>query len=129
MESEGAGLLLAGVRVLVVDHYQPLRWLKAHLLRKTGAEVLEAATGAEALEILDTAKVDVALLDYSLWDMPAAELRRRMQEKQAAAAVPVIYFVASEADQRPPDGEAFLPEPPDADKLATTILMVLGRAT
>ena len=119
---------MAGVRVLVVDHYEPLRWLKAHLLRRTGAEVLEAATGAEALDTLDAAKVDVALLDCSLIDMPAAEVRRKMREKPAAAAVPVIYIVASETDQPPPNGEAFLQEPLDADKLASTILVVLRLA-
>jgi CheY-like chemotaxis protein len=127
MDSVGGGMPLAGVRVLVVHHYEPLRWLKAHLLRRRGAEVLEASTGTEALELLDAAKVDVALIDCALIDMPAAEVGSRIRENPATAAVPVIYIVASEADRPPPNREAVLQEPVDVDRLASTILAVLGR--
>ncbi len=129
MDGEGRSLPLAGVRVLLVHHYEALCWLRANLLRKKGAEVFEAAKGTDGLGILDAANVDVAILDCGLLDMPAAQVRSRMREKPAVAAVPVIYIAESEADQPPLDGQAFLREPLDLDKLASIILWVLGRAT
>jgi CheY-like chemotaxis protein len=119
---------LAGVRVLVVEHYPALRWLQAHILRRKGAEVLEAGSGAEALGMLDAERVDVVLLDCDLYDMPAPELRSRMREMPAVADVPVIYIAGSEADPPPPDGQAYLPKPIDTDKLVLTIRLVLGHA-
>ena len=111
---------LPGVRVLVVDHYEALRWLQAHMLRRRGAEVLEAASGADALRILGEAPVDVVLLDCSLYDVPAVEVRRRMLENSATAAVPVIFVAGPEDDQPFPEGEVYVREPLDGDSLALT---------
>jgi CheY-like chemotaxis protein len=124
----GALLPLSGVRILVVDHDEALRWLQAHILHRRGADVLEVASGAEALRLLGGVQVDVVLLDCSLYDMPASEVRRRMLENPTVAAVPVIFLAGSEADQPSPEGEVFLREPLDGDKLAVTIRLVLGRA-
>ncbi len=49
-------------RVLVVDDFEAGRYSKARLLRNAGFEVVEASTGAEALEIAQQA-VCVVLLD------------------------------------------------------------------
>jgi CheY-like chemotaxis protein len=120
---------LAGVRVLVVHHYEAIRWLAVHLLRRMGAEALEAGTATGALVILETVNVDLLLVDCDLPDMPAAKLRNRLREKPAAASVPIVYVGESEAAQQAAAGEAVLVEPIGAEKLLSTILCVLGRAS
>jgi CheY-like chemotaxis protein len=126
---ETDGSPLSGVRVLVADYYEPLRWLRAHLLRKSGAEVLEASTGQHVLGILETGKTDVALLDSSLRDMPMVELRSKMRAMPAAASIPVVYTTSSELEVPPPDSEAFFREPINVSELVRTILLLLERAT
>ena len=67
---------LSTVRVLTVDDYEPLRYLKSILLRRAGAVVCEAKCGEEALQMLRTERPDLALLDINLPDMSAKELSR-----------------------------------------------------
>ncbi len=118
--------VLAGLSVLVADHYEPLRWFKVHLLRRMGAEVVEAASGSEVLAALKKRRVDVALLDCGLVDPPLTEVRKRMRQSPITAAIPVIYVSESGSDPSPGEAEGFLLGPVDADELAITILLVLG---
>jgi CheY-like chemotaxis protein len=122
-------LPLAGVRILLVHNYEPLRWLKERLLRSRGADVVVAATGEDALASLDEKGADVAIVDSDLPDMPADEVKARMRMKPTTAAIPVVYICGSETDLPPHGGEGFLREPVDADELAMTVLLVLGFAS
>ena len=54
-------------RVLVVDDEELIRWSLAERLRSDGHEIIEAGTGADALDRADTG-VDLVLLDYKLPD-------------------------------------------------------------
>jgi CheY-like chemotaxis protein len=120
-------MMLSTVRVLVVDDYEPLRFLKATLLRRAGAIVQEANCGQEALKMLETERPDLALLDFNLPDMSAKELGRRMRENPATSALPVIFTSASD---RPPllgPGEVFFQEPFDLKELVAAINTSIGR--
>jgi CheY-like chemotaxis protein len=117
------------LRILVVDDYEPLRYLKARLLREAGAIILEASTGAETLRLLAAEGADLVLIDVNLPDMSGVELRNRMRSNPATAAIPVIYTSASE---RPPHlnaGEVFVQEPIDAKGLIDVIEHQVGHRT
>jgi PAS domain S-box-containing protein len=52
--------------------------------------ILEAETGAEALEIYQQVKLDAVLLDYSLPDYEGLELLHIMQQQQHSYRVPIV---------------------------------------
>jgi CheY-like chemotaxis protein len=118
---------LSTLCVLVVDDYEPLRYLKATLLRRVGAVVREAKCGREALTMLETEQLDLALLDFNLPDMSAKELCQRMRDNPAIPALPVIYTSASDRpDPLDPD-DVFFQEPFDLGDLVAAIKASLGR--
>jgi two-component system OmpR family response regulator len=84
--------------VLVVEDDGEMRRLIARLLRENGFRVTGARDGNEMREMLDTAPVDLILLDVMLPDRSGFEL---MREIRARTRVPVIMVTArtDEADR------------------------------
>jgi CheY-like chemotaxis protein len=76
------------VRALVVDDAADMRFLIGAILEDagTGARVAEAATGAEALDVVDGVAFDVVILDARMPGMDgyetAARIRRRRPEQR-----------------------------------------------
>jgi signal transduction histidine kinase/ActR/RegA family two-component response regulator len=66
----------AGRTVLVVDDEQAVRALAGEILELLGYRVLQAESGAMALEILETVRPDLMLFDYAMPVMNGAELAR-----------------------------------------------------
>ncbi len=119
---------LSTLRILLVDDFEPLRYLKSLQLRKTGALILEAKTGREALKILETQAVDVALLDINLPDMSAIELGETMLADKAMSGIPVIYTSASDRPEKLSQDAVFFQEPIEQAELVRTIKRMLRRA-
>jgi CheY-like chemotaxis protein len=65
-ESSRSATRLEGLRVLVVDDHGDARELLGLVLRERGAEVMLAASAAEALEVLAHAAVDVLVSDLAM---------------------------------------------------------------
>ena len=80
--------------VLVVDDEQLIRWSLAERLRGEGYDVVEAATGQEAL---DRARegVDLVLLDFKLPDLDGVTVLRRIKELDPDALVILLTAYAS----------------------------------
>ena len=75
-------VLVPSRRILLVDDDASVRVTVATLLRAGGQEVLEAASGAAALEVLETTPVDLVLTDLGMpdvtgWDVARAAKARR----------------------------------------------------
>src|SRR5262249_50314795 len=70
---------LDGGRVLVVEDEPAARHLLAAVLQKRGAHVYMAASGAEALEVLERERPDVLLSDIALQDQDGYELIRKVR--------------------------------------------------
>ena len=68
---------LDGVRVLVVEDEADARHPLAAVLQKRGARVFMAASGAEALEMLERERPDVLLSDIALQDQDGYERSAR----------------------------------------------------
>ena len=66
-------------RVLVVDDEPGIRTLLREYLRADGHEVVEAASGAEALACFAEQPVDLVLLDIGLPDMDGLEVLRTLR--------------------------------------------------
>ena len=86
--------------VLAVDD-QPtnLRLLDA-VLSPRGYEVLRAASGAEALELLEVTDVDVVLLDVQMPEMDGCEVCRRIRREPRTEFLPVVMITAGGPAQR-----------------------------
>jgi adenylate cyclase len=86
--------------VLAVDD-QPtnLRLLDA-VLTPRGHRVVTAASGAEALALLETEDIDIVLLDILMPEMDGYEVCRRIRSTPATEFLPVVMITASGAEQR-----------------------------
>jgi signal transduction histidine kinase len=91
-------------RVLNVNDSAGNRYYVSRVLKAAGWEVLEAATGAEALEIARTAKPNVVILDIKLPDMSGLEVCRMLRSDPTTCDSIVIQtsatFVTSEGKAR-----------------------------
>jgi two-component system cell cycle sensor histidine kinase/response regulator CckA len=77
--------------VLVVDQSEPSQCAAARALAAAGFHVVEAASGAEALQkTLDGP--ELVVLDTRLPDMSGNELCRRIKADPATSAIPVVHL-------------------------------------
>ena len=75
---------LSGRRILVVDDDADIRRMVAKVLETAGASVEHAATGAEAIRIVDRGEDLAAIvLDWNLFDMPADQLLTHLRSTRA----------------------------------------------
>lgn len=94
----GALADLAPSKVLIVDDVpQNLLAMRA-VLARDGVEVLTAASGREALELLLQHTVAVALLDVNMPDMNGFDLAELMRGSPRTHDVPIIFLTASPHD-------------------------------
>src|SRR3954462_10388131 len=81
-------------RVLFVDDDIGKRYVIARQLRAADFEIIEAATGAEALPRL-TPEFDLAIIDMKLPDMYGWDICRRIKENSQTASVMVLELSAA----------------------------------
>lgn len=87
-------------KVLVVDDVAENLVAMRALLQRDGVEVLCAASGAEALELLLAHEVAVALLDVHMPEMDGFSLAELMRGSSRSREVPIIFLTASPSDPR-----------------------------
>jgi class 3 adenylate cyclase len=79
-------------RILAVDDTPENLELLTRYLTRSGHEVLAAASGAEALELLGSHSIDTVLLDLIMPGMDGSEVLTRIKENAAWRAIPVIVI-------------------------------------
>jgi two-component system, NtrC family, response regulator AtoC len=85
---------MSGARILVVDDEELIRWSLVERMRAEGHDVIEAGTGAEAIEHARDG-VDLVLLDYKLPDVDGVTVLRRIKELDPDALVILLTAYAS----------------------------------
>jgi two-component system sensor histidine kinase ChiS len=82
-------------KILIVDdEYVNLKVLKNHLPKDT-FEVLEAASGKEALKLVaENVDLDLVILDMMMPDIPGFEVCEIIREKQSMFELPVLIMTA-----------------------------------
>jgi len=81
-------------RVLVVDDNAAHRYLLHHALSSAGFDVVEAATGAEALRLARESRPSVVLLDVQLPDMSGRDVCRQLKLDEQTQNVAIIQLSA-----------------------------------
>ncbi|MDB5475584.1 MAG: cckA [Phenylobacterium sp.] len=120
-------------RILFVEDEDAVRGVAAKLLRARGYEVIEAASGEEALELAQThaGKIDLMISDVVMPGMQGPDLLK--QARQYLGAAPVM-FISGYAESEFSDlleGESnvsFLPKPIDIKTLAERVKLELQKA-
>lgn len=82
-------------RILVVDDTAQNRRLLEAVLAPRGYQVLGAASGPEALELIGAQPVDLVLLDIVMPEMSGYDVCRRLREDPATSVLPVIMLTSS----------------------------------
>jgi putative two-component system response regulator len=107
--------------VLIVDDTPDNITLLANLL-KDKYQTKVATSGATALQIVASSKVDLILLDIMMPEMDGIETCRRLKAEEATASIPVIFLTAKnlqedEAMGRSAGAVDFLRKPVNPDLL------------
>jgi PAS domain S-box-containing protein len=121
--------------VLNVDDHEPARYAKSRILRSGGLQVIEAATGADALRLASERKPDLILLDVRLPDMNGFDVCRRIKADPETAGTLVVQnsasFVGVEDQVRGLEGGAdtYIASPIEPAVLLATVKALLRLRT
>lgn len=120
---------MAVVRVVVVDDEPSARDLLVAILEDDGYEVRAAADGPAALEIAQTFRPDLALLDGGLPGMSGVEVARRLRQ---GGDIPIIFVTAADSAEDVHSGfkmgaDDYIVKPFDPEELSWRVRAVLRR--
>src|SRR5262245_20251326 len=120
--------------ILIVDDSQPNRLYLRTLLRPGGHRLLEAADGAQALELVRQEQPDLVISDILMPTMDGYQFARQLRSEPAVAGTPVIFFTATYHE---PEAQALaqacgvlllLAKPSDPDTILLAVNEALGLA-
>ena len=83
------------MKILIVDDDPELLPLVAYALRQAGFLVLEATTGAQALELLKSERPDLAVLDLNLPGIDGFEVCKRVRKSASNQTTPVVMLTSN----------------------------------
>jgi two-component system phosphate regulon response regulator PhoB len=80
--------------ILIVEDETAIREMLAFSLMQTGYIALQAKSGQEALETLETVTPDLIIIDWGLPNMSGLELVKRIREDEIVSELPIIMLTA-----------------------------------
>jgi CheY-like chemotaxis protein len=112
--------------VLIIDDEIHIRRLTARVLEMAGYHVLEAASGTQALRLIEKTRPDVITCDIAMPGMDGFEVLQALKTQPATAEIPVIMLTAigeeKNADQATALGAAdYITKPFSSTNLIETI--------
>ncbi|MBI2886038.1 MAG: response regulator [Chloroflexi bacterium] len=119
--------------VLIVDDSAVIRKMIIRSLRLSGCAVdciLEAANGAEALQVLDDQEVDLVLADLNMPVLSGEEMIHRARQNPKTATVPIIVVSTEGSETRRANlaalGTGFVRKPFSPEVLGAAVRETLG---
>ncbi len=112
-------------RVLLVDDERAILKVISIKLRVSGYEVVTAVNGQEALELIESAKPDIVLLDVIMPGIDGFEVLRKLR---TSSQLPVIVFSARTENSQKAlalGANDFMPKPFDVDEMVRRIQNIL----
>ncbi len=120
-------------KILVVEDNDRNRRLMQILLKANGYEVIEAATGKEAMDYLRSQKPDLILMDIQLPHTDGLELTETIKSNAETADIPVVavtaYAMKGDKERILEAGcDAYISKPIDTRKLPLLIADILEKS-
>jgi signal transduction histidine kinase/CheY-like chemotaxis protein len=103
-------------RVLLIEDQEATRYVIRETLRKAGQESIEAADGAQGLELARERAPDLIFLDLRMPGMSGFEVLDRLKEEPATRGIPVLIY----------SGEEITPE--DLERLHGRVAGIISKA-
>jgi two-component system cell cycle sensor histidine kinase/response regulator CckA len=124
--------LTGSATVLLVEDEEAVRAFAARALASRGYKVYEAASGIEALEVMEETggKIDLVVSDVVMPELDGPSLLRELRKTRPDLKIIFISGYAEDAFKKNlPDGEDFhfLPKPFSLKQLAVAVKETLGR--
>jgi CheY-like chemotaxis protein len=118
-------------KILIVEDYPVTQRVLSLTLKNSGHDVQIANNGLEALQRLDLAPIDLALVDIAMPEMDGLELLRQLRLDKRYNALPVIMLTASGQDEDRQTAlnigaDGFLTKPTSSRELLETIQRFVG---
>lgn len=120
-----------GKSMLLVDDERDLVFYTKLFLEEKGYEVTEAYDGQQALEVLETFRPDLVLLDVTMPRLNGWDVLKRMQEDPEKVNIPVLMLTARSEDADKARGWElgvtwYQTKPFELDELAMVIERILA---
>jgi CheY-like chemotaxis protein len=117
--------------ILVVEDYDDVRQMLKVLLESEEFRVLEAASGAEALEVIRKVRPDAILMDLALPGFDGLETIRRIRAIEGFQNTPIVVLTAYTGPSTyetalRAGSDHFMAKPIDFDELARLLNKILS---
>lgn len=85
--------------VLIVDDDDQVRRLYAAALVRAGFQTVEAASGSEALRVIEAQPISLVVLDVAMPGMSGLEVVARLRGREETARLPILLATGGASDQ------------------------------
>lgn len=85
--------------ILVVDDNPVIQLMLSLMLKRNDQSVVTAASGQEALELLERTGIDLVILDVNMPDMDGLTLLKQLRDDDRYRDLPIIMLTASGREQ------------------------------
>ena len=118
--------------VLVVEDFADNRFMMRKLLEMSGYQVVEAVDGREAVEVAESVRPDLILMDLSLPRLDGLDATRRIRELDGLRRVPIVAVSAHDTNDFHADALAagcneYVTKPIDFDELDALVKKLLAK--
>ena len=121
------------IKILVAEDEEDIRELIAFTLRFAQFEVLTAANGAEAVDVVRAERPDLILMDVRMPRMTGYEACRILKEDDETAEIPIVFLSAKGQETEIQQGlssgaEEYILKPFAPDDLTRQVKSILRRS-
>lgn len=120
-------------RILTVDDSPTMRKMIEMTVKTGGYDVVEAADGQAALELLKNCSVDLVISDINMPNLNGIDLTRQLRANPKFAKTPIILLTTESDPEKKQEGKAagatgWIVKPFKQDQLLAVVAKVLPAA-
>ena len=94
------------MKILLAEDSKSMMLTTAAIIRQSGHEILQAFNGIEALELYQSEKPDLLLLDVEMPKLSGYEVAQKIRSKSSNTWVPIIFLTSHKDDEHLSQGIA-----------------------